>query len=178
MKNLKSKLLGFNVLFLLLTISGCKESVEQKTIITKNDITITLPENWKNLDDEAVDNILVYLERNENEKDDFNSNINLIKINHQGENLDYQTFIGNNKNYFLLNQIEIVDEKSIVVNGQEAYQITTNRMNEDVKLKVIQILQLYNEIGYVTTFVCEDKKFNTLEQEATEIMKSFQYKTN
>ena len=178
MKKLKFVKQVFLVLCFLLVFSSCKESAELKTITTKNSISITLPENWKNLDDETEDNILVYLEKNENENDDFNSNINLIKINHQGENLDFNQFIPINKNYFSINKIEILEEKSVEVNGQEAYLITSNANNEGVPLKVIQILQLYNEVGYTTTFICEDKKFNTLKDEAIEIMKSFKFDVN
>lgn len=176
-RNLKLLFVGLCLNFLIVS---CNENETKKIQFkTENGILLSYPSDWTILKDELTLNIPVFLEKNENVGDDeFKSNINLSIISHKGESLDFNKFMQINKNYLVLNNTQIDEEEVTKIDGKDAYKIVYETTHEGDEFKLVQYLQLYDEIGYTITFVCRKENYEKLKVEATEIIESFKYDFN
>lgn len=174
----------FSLLFVGISLSflfvGCKSNeVEKVAYHSPYGISLMHPADWTIEEEEQDESVPILLKKNENVgEDDFNSNINLYISSHKGNDMDFDKLMHINKNYLMLNNIELEDEKITKIDGHPAYKIVYQRTYEGDELKVVQYLQFYNEMAHTITFVCKVENFKKLEAEATEIIESFTYDFN
>lgn len=172
--------LWFMGLSFVILSSSCKnDETEKVKYESPYGISLMHPTDWTIAEDEQDESVPILIKKNENVgEDDFNSNINLYLSSHKGNDMDFDKLMHINKNYLLVNSIEILEEELTKIDGHPAYKIVYQRTYEGDELKVVQYLQLYNEMAHTITFVCKLENYDKLEAEATGIIKSFAYDFN
>lgn len=178
----KKRRLGMVMLGLSMMVLsfGCaKKEVKKATFHSEHGVTVTYPEDWEIKKEELHAGMPILLMKNDNaNEEEFNSNINLNIISHKGEELDFNKFMQINKNYLTLHNIKLQEEAAVTIDGHPAYKLVYHMVDQGDALTLVQYLQLYDEVGYTTTFVCLDEKYDALKEEVIEIMEGFHYDFN
>ena len=138
-----------------------------------NKFTIRYPEEWT----QTNNNRLAFLSPKENDKDQFQENVNIIlqDLSKQPMTLDQYTEISKKQIVDNLGSNAIVSLKSLTMAGQQAKEFVYDMNYQGKNLKVKQYWFIKNNTAFLFSYTAESPKFDKYQAIADNIIKSFKF---
>ena len=143
-----------------------------------DEFSVEYPSNWE-LNTSGIGNsIFGLLAPDTNEGNPFRTNVNLVIINSQSDDMTLDRHVVGSKNQILvsLKNSQIVKDERIK-NGTIEYHVLEVEVTVDkVAMKFSQFYQMKNKKVYVLTFTSFAETYNKYEKVGNDIIKSFKLK--
>lgn len=143
-----------------------------------DEYTINYPENWDINDSGYMGTDFIIISPLTGQFDDFRENINLIKIETQGNYSSLKQFVEINISsiFALMNNSKIVESVQLDKNKQPYHKLIYTFPDNALNLTVLQYYWLIDDIGYILSFTSKEETFEEYKIIGYGILDSFKIK--
>ncbi len=143
-----------------------------------DEYTINYPENWDINDSGYMGTDFIIISPLTGQFDDFRENINLIKIETQGNYSSLKQFVEINISSILalMNNSKIVESVQLDKNKQPYHKLIYTFPDNALNLTVLQYYWLIDDIGYILSFTSKEETFEEYKIIGYGILDSFKIK--
>lgn len=143
-----------------------------------DEYTINYPENWDINDSGYMGTDFIIISPLTGQFDDFRENINLIKVETQGNYSSLEQFVEINISSILalVNNSKIIESVQLSKNKQPYHKLRYTFSDNSLNLSVIQYYWLIDDIGYILSFTSKEETFEEYKIIGYGILDSFKIK--
>ena len=141
-----------------------------------NNFSISYPGNWKLDESGQYGTVFFLFSPAGSGADHFIENVNLIKQDLKGMSMTMANYVALSTEQIksMIMDAKIVSSESKKANGKSYHRIHYSGRQEQLYLDFVQYYFIEKEVAYVLTFSAETSAFKAFEEQATQILDSFQ----
>jgi len=160
------------IAIVLMTLGSCSQ--EKMIKYTGKNYEILYPASWAK---QEKLNVIFFLSPQENEKDLFQENVNLIlqDLSQQSMSLEQYTELTKKQVTDNLGASAIISLKNITIAGQKGKEFVYNMNYEGKHLKLKQYWFIKENIAYLFSYTAQPEQYAKYENIATEMIQSFKF---
>ena len=160
------------IAIVLMTLASCSQ--ENMIKYTGKNYEILYPASWAK---QEKLNVIFFLSPQENEKDLFQENVNLIlqDLSQQSMSLEQYTELTKKQVTDNLGASAIISLKNITIAGQKGKEFVYNMNYEGKHLKLKQYWFIKENIAYLFSYTAQPEQYAKYENIATEMIQSFKF---